>query len=293
MKLDQLKIFVEVAKWGHVTKAAGALGMSQSAISSAIATLEGNYEVRLFDRVGRGIRLTDNGEIFLREARAVLDRAELAKSVLQDFSGHPSPVTIAASQTIAAYWLPRRLASFHTANPRVRLNVVIGNTNKVEIDVVSGKANIGLVEGPTQNPALVRQKIDHDQIILVVASNQPPLPRDKKGGLDLRAINWVLREPGSGTRRAFEDFVLREGHSVDELNVFLVLPSNEAIREAVEAGIGATVISRHVVAPAIAAGKLKEIAIDLPWREYVLVRHRERHATPEEKALAEALLENS
>jgi DNA-binding transcriptional LysR family regulator len=286
MTLDQLRIFIEVAERGHVTRAAEALGMSQSATSAAIATLEASYQVRLFDRVGRGIRLTETGRIFLHEARAVLDRASMARSVLQDLAGYPAgPVAIAASQTIATYWLPRRLAAFHATNPRVRLNVVIRNTNEVENAVVEGEVNIGLVEGPTQHPALIRQQIDHDQIVLVVASDQPPLPVDARGGLDLRAITWVIREAGSGTRRVFEDLAVREGLSLDDLNVLLVLPSNEAVREAIEAGAGATIISRNVVASAIAAGKLIEIPIELPQREYALVRHRDRHATLAQEAL--------
>lgn len=208
MTLDQLNIFVEVAVRGHVTRAAEALGMSQSAASAAITSLETTYQIRLFDRVGRGIRLSEAGQIFLREARAVLDRASLAQSVLKDLSGNPGPVTIAASQTIAAYWLPRRLAAFHAANPRVRFNVVIHNTNEVETAVAEGEANVGLVEGPTEHSSLVRQQIDHDQMVLVVASGQPPLPLTKKGRIDLRAVNWVIRETGSGTRRGLEDLSL-------------------------------------------------------------------------------------
>lgn len=289
MTLDQLRIFVEVGERGHVTRAAEALGMSQSAASAAISSLETSYQTKLFDRVGRGIRLSETGQIFLREARAVLDRASMAHSVLQDLAGHPGLVAIAASQTIATYWLPRRIAAFHIANPRVRFNVVIRNTNEVESAVVEGEANIGLVEGPTQHQALIRQQIDHDQIVLVVASGQPPLPVNASGRLDLRAMNWVIREAGSGTRRGLEDFANRERLSVDDLNIFLVLPSNEAVREAVEAGAGATIISRHVVASAIAAGKLTEIPIELPQREYALVYHRDRHVTLAQEALVSHL----
>jgi len=286
MTLDQLRIFVEVAERGHVTHAAKALGMSQSAASAAIASLESAYGIKLFDRVGRGIRLTDNGRVFLTEARGVLGRVSMARTVLQDLAGNPTgPVAIAASQTIATYWLPRRLAAFHAANPRVQFNVVIRNSNEVENAVVEGQANIGLVEGPTQHPALVRKQIDHDQIVLVVASDQPPIPVIGRGRLDLRAMTWVIREAGSGTRRVFEDLVKREGLSLDDLDISLVLPSNEAVREAIEAGAGATIISRHVVASAMAAGRLKEIPFKLPQREYALVRHRERHASPAQKAL--------
>jgi DNA-binding transcriptional LysR family regulator len=286
MTLEQLRIFIEVAERGHVTRAAEALGMSQSAASAAVAALESRYRIKLFDRVGRGIQLTDSGQQFLREARAVLDRAAMARSVLEDLAGHSAgAVAIAASQTIATYWLPRRLAAFHAASPRVRLNVVIRNTQDVETAVVEGEVNVGLVEGPTQHPALLRQHIDQDHLVLVVASGHPPLPVSAAGRLDLRAITWVIREAGSGTRRGLEDLALREGLSLEDLNVSLVLPSNEAVREAIEAGVGATVISRHVVASAIAAGTLTAIPVELPPREYALVRHRDRHATLAQRAL--------
>jgi DNA-binding transcriptional LysR family regulator len=109
----------------------------------------------------------------------------------------------------------------------------------------------------------------------------------------LRAVNWVIREAGSGTRRGLEDVAFREGLTLDDLNIFLVLPSNEAVREAIEAGAGATIISRHVVASAIAAGKLTEIRIELPQREYALLRHRDRHATLAQQALVAHLTEAS
>jgi len=290
MTLDQLRVFIEVAERGHVTRAAETLGMSQSAASAAIAALESSCQIKLFDRIGRGIQLTEVGRIFQREARAVLDRASMARSVLEDLAGGPvGPVSIAASQTIATYWLPRRLADFHAANPGVRLNVVIGNTHDVETAVVEGEASVGLVEGPTQHPALIRQRIDHDQLVLVVASNYPSLPVNKSGQLDLRSITWVIREAGSGTRRGLEDLARHEGLSLDNLNISLVLPSNEAVREAIEAGAGATIISRHVVASAVATGTLTAIPVDLPLREYALLRHRDRHETVAQQTLVARL----
>jgi len=286
MTLDQLRIFIAVAERRHVTRGAEALGISQSAASAAIANLESRYRTKLFDRVGRRIELTETGRLFLREARAVLDRAAMARSVLEDLAGSTAgTVAVAASHTIATYWLPRRLAAFHAANSGVRLDVVIRNTHDVETAVVEGEVNVGLVEGPTQHPALIRTQIDQDQIVLVVASSQPPPPVNALGRLDLRAMNWVIREAGSGTRRVLEDLVAREGLRLDDLNIFLVLPSNEAVREAIEAGVGATIISRHVVAAAIAAGRLTEITIELPQREYALVRHCDRHATAAQEAL--------
>ena len=289
MTLDQLKIFVEVAEMRHVTKAAKALGLSQSAISSAIIALESKYEIRLFERVGRGIRLTENGRIFLPEARAVLNRATMARSILEDLAGRHGPVSIGASQTIAAHWLPRRLATFQAANPRIRLDVVIGNTQDIETAVVEGKVNVGLVEGPTQSPALERQHIDYDQLVLVIASDQPS-PVGPSGKFDIKSINWVIRETGSGTLRGLEDLAALEGLTLDDLSISLVLPANEAVREAIEAGAGATIISRHVVASAIEDGRLREIPVNLPEREYALVLHREHYVPPVVQDLIDHLL---
>jgi DNA-binding transcriptional LysR family regulator len=290
MTLDQLRVFIAVAERGHVTRAAEELRISQSAASAAIAALEARYRTKLFDRVGRGIELTETGRLFLREARAVLDQASQARSVLEDLGGFINgTVSIAASHTTASYWLPKRLATFHAANPEVRFNVVIRNTTEVEAACVDGEVNFGLVEGPTQHPAIVRLPVDHDHLMLVVAANQSP-PFDKKGKLDLRAVTWILREAGSGTRRGLEDLASREGLTLDDLDIFLVLSGNEAIREAVEAGLGTTIISEHVVASAISAGLLRAYPIDLPPRDFALLRHRDRHISLAQRALMQHLV---
>jgi DNA-binding transcriptional LysR family regulator len=290
MTLEQLRIFVTVADRRHVTRAAAELGITQSAASAAIAALEARYGVKLFDRVGRGIHLTETARLFLPPARSVLDSIAVARSVLEDRASEATgTVSVAASQTIASYWLPRRLSAFRFTHPGVRLDVVIGNTREVETAVVDGIANLGVVEGPTQHPALLRRQIDHDRPLLVVAAQHPPLPEIVPGRLDLRAISWVIREEGSGTRLVLEDLAQREGLRLDELKIFLVLPVNEAVREAVEAGAGATIISEHVVASAVAAGKLRAIPIDLPPRDFTLVRHRDRHLSFAQSALLKHL----
>jgi len=292
MTLDQLKIFVAVAERGHVTQAAESLRMTQSAASAAIAALEKRYGTTLFDRIGRRIELTEAGRRFLPEARAVLERAAAARSVLEDLSGLTvGAISLAASQTIATHWLPRRLAAFHTAYPGVRLDVTIGNTRQVETAVADGAVDVGLVEGETRHRALVRQPVDVDRLVLVMASGQAAPLRLGSGGIDLKTIPWVLRESGSGTREIFEGFARSEGFDPDALGVFLVLPSNEAVREAVEAGAGATIISEHVVARDIAEGRLTAIPVDLPVREFALVRHRDRYQSAAQKALVGVLAE--
>jgi DNA-binding transcriptional LysR family regulator len=288
--LEQLRIFVAVAERRHVTKAAAALGMTQSAASAAIAALERRYGARLFDRVGRGIELTDTGRRFLPKARAVLDQTNAARAELEDFSDPATgTVSIAASQTIASFWLPLRLTAYHTEFPRVRLDVQIGNTRQVEAAVLEGRCDLGLVEGRVENPALLRRLVDHDRLVLVVAKSRPLPPETGPGRPDLRSVSWVVREAGSGTRAGLEDLAAKDGLTLDDLPIFLVLPSNEAVREAVEAGAGATIISEHVVASAIAAGQLKALPIDLPPRDFVLLRHRDRHIGAAAHALMQHL----
>jgi DNA-binding transcriptional LysR family regulator len=240
--------------------------------------------------MGRGIHLTETGRLFLPQARAVLDCVGAARSVLEDRSSELSgTIAVAASQTIASYWLPRRLSAFRSAHPGVGLDVVIGNTREVESAVVEGTANLGLLEGPTQHPALLRRRIDQDRPLLVVAAEHPPLPETQPGRLDLRAISWIIREEGSGTRLVLEELAQREGLSLGDLKIFLVLPANEAVREAVEAGAGATIISEHVVASAVAAGKLRAAPIDLPPRDFALVLDRDRQASSAQLAFMKHL----
>jgi DNA-binding transcriptional LysR family regulator len=284
--LEQLRIFVAVAERGHMTRGAEALGVTQSAASAAIASLEGRYRTQLFDRIGRRIELTEIGRRFLPEARKVLDGAASARTVLEDASETATgTVSIAASQTIANYWLPRRLAAYHAQHPRVRLDVVIGNTRQVETAIVEGAADIGLVEGPTQNSALERRRIDEDRLVFVKAAHHPDPPEIEPGRPDLRAVSWIVREAGSGTRAVLEQLARRERLTIEDLRIFLVLPGNEAVREAVEAGAGATIISQHVVGAAIAAGRLTAVPIQLPAREFALVRHRDRHISHAQQGL--------
>ena len=123
MTLEQLRIFVGVAEREHMTRAAEALNVTQSAASAAIAALEARHGVPLFHRVGRGIELSEAGRMFLIDARAVLGRAASAELALAEYAGlERGTLRLVASQTIAGYWLPRQLAAFMRATPRSRSN---------------------------------------------------------------------------------------------------------------------------------------------------------------------------
>ena len=287
MTLEQLRVFVAVAERQHVTQAAQALNVAQSAVSHAIATLEAQHAARLFDRVGRNIVLTEAGRIFLDEARAVLARADAAELMLNELGGlKRGTLTVQASQTIASYWLPRHLAAFRRAHPQIGVRLGIGNSAQVVSAVEQRLVEIGFVEGPVENEHLTSAPVARDQLVIVVAPDHPWAEAEALTPADLAAGAWLSREAGSGTRAVFEDAMTKCGLAPSALNIALELPSNEAVRGAAEAGLGAAALSASVAAPSIEAGLLRVAAFRLPERAFHAVRHRERAHCP----VADALL---
>ncbi|MDF2618955.1 MAG: LysR family transcriptional regulator [Xanthobacteraceae bacterium] len=291
MTLDQLRIFVAVAERQHVTKAAHALNLAQSAASHAIAALEARHNTTLFNRVGRHIELTEAGAAFLQEARAVLARAERAELMLAEFGTlMRGTLAVQASQTIASYWLPRHLVAFRRAYPHIDIHLAVGNTTQVAAAVESGAADIGFVEAEVVHGHFKVVPVARDQLIVLVAPGHPWEGRTDLTVAEMMAGEWVLREPGSGTRSVFEEAMRPHMKSGAALHVVLELPSNEAVRAAVEAGMGATALSASVAAPSVEAGLLRHVPFRLPEREFHLLQHRERVPSRAAAALADTVL---
>ncbi len=289
--LDQLRIFVAVAERQHMTQAAQALNLAQSAVSHAIAALEARHQTRLFERVGRGIALTEAGNVLLAEARALLAQAEAVDLALGDFGSlKRGTLSVLASQTIASYWLPRHLVAFHEAYPGITVHLQIGNTTQVAEAVGNCKVELGFVEGVVFTGDLVCVPVARDQLVIVVGPRHPWAAGQSLTPNDLRHGAWVLREPGSGTRSAFEDALSSSGLSPADLQVAMELPSNEAVRAAVEAGLGATALSASVAASDIEAGLLCSVNFRLPDRNFCLLRHRSRYQTRAANGLVEIVL---
>ena len=277
MTLEQLRIFVAVAEREHVTRAAAALNLTPSAVSAAISGLEQRHGVALFDRVGRGIVLSQAGRIFLEEARAVLARVQAAEGVLAEIAGvDRGLLSLFASQTISAYWLPARLAAFRRAHPGVEVKVAVGNTAQAAAAVREGLAELAFVEGQVEDDQLEVEVVGHDRLAVVAPGGHPWGGLKKVGPRELLAAQWVLREAGSGTRSEFEAALPALGVDPSELTIALELPSNEAVRAAVEAGAGVTAISEQVAAGSLRVGRLIEAKIRLPQRPFSALSHRQR-----------------
>jgi DNA-binding transcriptional LysR family regulator len=277
MTLEQLRIFVAVAERQHITKAAVALNLAQSAVSASIAALEERHATPLFHRVRRGIELTEAGRMFVAEAKAVLARAAGAELALAELGGLVrGTLAVEASQTIAGYWLPRHIVAFRRAHPGVEVRLSIGNTLQVARAVHDGAAELGFVEGEIDDPLLISTRVARDQLVVVVAPDHPKADRPVAPE-DIVSMEWVMREPGSGVRSAFEAELRRFGISPSALRVVLEMPSTEAVRAAVEAGLGATVLPASVAAPSLEADLLRPVRLDMAEREFRAIRHRERH----------------
>ena len=192
---------------------------------------------------------------------------------------------------MASYWLPQVVERFRRRYPGIAIAQTIGNTEYVAGRVRDGLADLGFAEGePIDDPALVVTPVAEDELVLVVPRRHPWARRPPRSAKEIAAGPWVLREPGSGTRAIFEAALPRLGLAPGELEVALEVPSNEAVRAAVEAGTGVTAISRLVVANAIKAGTLAAVKLDLPRRHFFVLRHKERYATKAAQAFVELVV---
>jgi DNA-binding transcriptional LysR family regulator len=290
MTLDQLRIFLAVAERQHITRASEHLGLTQSAVSAAIAGLETRHAVKLFDRVGRRIVLTEAGKALIREAQLVVAQVETAQLILEDFSSTPrGRLRIHASQTVASYWLPARLVMLHDKYPAITVEMRIGNTSQVADAVQEGSADLGLVEGEVSHLSLHRQVVARDELSLVMAADHPWATRDDLHISEYTRQDWVLRETGSGTRSEFEAALNTNGLRIEDLTIALELPSNEAVLTAVAAGTCLSVLSHRAVAAAEAAGRIVAFPVPYPDRPFSVLSHPDRHRTRAMRVLLEIL----
>lgn len=300
MTLEQLRVFVAVAEREHVTRAAEALEMTQSAASAAIATLEREFSTRLFHRVGRGIALTESGRLLLGEARGLLARAEAVQAAMREFLGMArGRLVIQASQTIASHVLPRILVRFHARWPGIELVVAAGNTAQVARSVADGTVELGFIEGPVSDPDLALERIGGDRMIVVVAPGHPWAAREQVSPAELLEGLWVVREAGSGTRAVMQaaleslnvdmDLLKLGALELGSLKIGIELPSNEAVLNAVREGAGAAALSELVCAEALAAGHLIRVPVTLPPRDFFAVQHQGRYRSRAVSALLQML----
>lgn len=273
LTLRQLEVFVATAQGGTTRAGAGSVARSQSAASSALADLEGKLGVRVFDRVGRRLVLNENGRALLPRAVALVEHA----GELQDLfiTEHAAQLRLAASYTVGEYVLPGLIATWKEDNAGSQVRLDIRNSSDVLHALLAFEADIGFIEAPRTHPELRIRRWMRDELVVVAAPTHPLATGERVSLKRLAAGRWVLRETGSGTREASDRWLLS---NIGEVMVDFELGSNEAVKRAVQAGLGLGCLSRHAVAEAVAHGWLVEVNSTLPafHRPLAVVVHRQK-----------------
>jgi len=276
LTLRQLQIFRAVAQSGSTTAAAAGVSLSQSATSAALNELERSLGTPLFDRVGKRLKLNDSGRGLLPAAVAVLDGAlGIETAFLSNDHSFPVDLHVFASTSIGNYVLPRMLARFFGEVPNVRLQLRIGNTLDVVTAVRDFAADLGFIEGPCHASDVIVVPWLEDELVIVASPEHRLAIASRRRKLtpeQLSETQWLLREPGSGTREAVEQALLPH---LQHIRSTMALGSSEAIKSLVAEGLGLSCLSRCVVQDLVTAKRLTVLATGLPplMRRFALIHH--------------------
>jgi len=273
--LRQLEVFLAIARYEHVSRAADALSMSQSAASGALKELESQFGIRLFDRIGKRVQLSEPGRQLRPEAERLLEQA---RDFEQSLSGNEARglLRVGATLTIGNYIAVGMIADFRQAQPTTEVVLKVANTLNIAEQVAGYELDMGLIEGELQHPAL---EIHHWRADELVVFSHPDHPLARAGTLDDKALTslpWIVREPGSGTRQAFD----RAMHGIlSDLDIRMELQHTEAIKRAVEARLGVGCLSRICLQDAFSRGSLVPLAVPERdfRRQWYLITHRDKY----------------
>ncbi|MDU4291175.1 DNA-binding transcriptional regulator YeiE [Mixta calida] len=270
--LRQIEVFTEVLKSGSTTQASQQLALSQSAVSAALADLEGQLGVQLFDRVGKRLVLNEHGRLLYPRAVGLLEQAADIEQLFREDNG---AIRLYASSTIGNYLLPGMLAVWRRDYPQLPLELSVGNSQDVINAVADFRVDLGLIEGPCHLNDIVSEPWLEDELV-VFAAPEAPLLQQPVTLESLAAAPWILREHGSGTREIVDYLLLSH---LPQFQLALELGNSEAIKHAVRHGMGISCLSRRVIAEQLETGSLVEVPIPLPTLSRTLYRihHRQKH----------------
>ena len=251
----RLKVFRAVAEHLNFHKAAERLFLTQPAVTLQIKALEQDLGVRLFDRTAGRISLTSQGSILLGYASKMAALAAEAEQELGCQDGKVSgQLSLGVSTTIAQYVLPRLLGAFLADYPGVEFSLRSGNTSDIVQLLLDGKVAIGLIEGPARDRGIRSEPFMQDELVLI-APRQFEL--DQMSGNQFLASTLLVREQGSGSRRVVETALEKAGFKLKSFRKVIELDSTEAIKSAVEAGLGIGFVSRWAISKEMELGTLK------------------------------------
>lgn len=254
--LRQLQIFLEVARQKNMSRAAESLCMSQSAVSAALLQLESQYQTKLFDRVGKSLKLSSLGLSLRPMAERLLAEAEELHQALlgKDELGN---LNIGASLTIGNYLAVEYLTEYRDQYPEAEVGFNVASTPDIVSQVINFEVDIGLIEADVRHDELEVIPWRDDKMVIFCSKKHPYAAKKILSKKDLFKANWILREPGSGARQTFDKAMQAFN---PELNIYLELTHNEAIKRAVETGSGIGCLSEIALEKSIKRGDLVELS---------------------------------
>jgi DNA-binding transcriptional LysR family regulator len=273
--LRQLEVFLAVARDESVSRAAGALAMSQSAVSGSLGDLERQFDVQLFDRVGKRLQLSERGRALLGRAQGVLDEAHELERAFENLE-ELGLLRIGATVTIGDHLAVPLIARFMRENQGARVTLTVANTEEIARSVANFETDIGLIEGELAHPELDLTPWREDELVVFCAPDHPFARKRSLADEDLRAAVWIVREPGSGTRQTFERAMYG---LLPDLRIALALQHTEALKAAVKAGLGVGCISRIALQREFADGTLKACRVPQRsfQRRFFFLLHKQKH----------------
>jgi DNA-binding transcriptional LysR family regulator len=262
LNVHQLHIFYTVAERGSFSAAAQTLHMTQPAVTMQIQALEERFGTKLLKRTTKKLELTEAGHCLLPQARKAVelmrDTDVLMVKFIADLKGR---LQFAASLTIGEYVLPRLLRSFLRRFPEVSVNMKVMNTTDIIDAIAHQGVDFGLIEAPCEVPGFDVEPVMNDELMLVTPTDHPFASREEVTLEEVICEPMVLREKGSGTRQIMEEELLRHGVSEAQLRIVSEFGSTGAVKSAVEAGMGLSILSVWTIKHEVALGLLKPIRI--------------------------------
>jgi DNA-binding transcriptional LysR family regulator len=260
LSVRKIEVFLHVARLESVSKTADELRLSQSAVSMSLSGMEKDAGGQLFKRIGKRMLLNEKGRAILPEAERAFEALSKLDAMLSTNEELLGELRIGASTTIGNYLLPLVMADFARENPGIRVSLRVGNTAQMTTELAGGFTDLALVEGPVHIHSLDVTPWKDDELVVIAAPGHDWLKKRQVTPSMLAQAGWIMREKGSGTREVFEkamtDCGLQHGIQIE-------LGHTEAIKKAVEAGLGVSCLSRLAVTRELEQGWLAEVRTPL------------------------------
>jgi DNA-binding transcriptional LysR family regulator len=258
----KLRVFCTVAETKSFSKTSEIIHLTQPAVSLQIQALEEKYETKLFDRSSSTVTLTPPGEVLYKYAKEILTLYASAEKAIGKHTGLlKGSLTVGAGSNIGNYILPSVITDFKNIHSKIKIYLIVGNSKRVIELLNSGNIDIGLLEGDVSKQKMPVKKMLSDELLLIVAPNHPWSKKKEVSISDLVKEPFLFREAGSGTRQIIEKFLNRYGITVNDMKISAILGSTEAIKDAVENGLGVSIISRWAARKESKYGTLRLLSL--------------------------------